>query len=74
MRVYRVVTDRDGATTKEPGKTSTEIIREEHRYAATSMQQVWDAIDWLRNDPERTLIAVIEEHPAIMVLDTGKKQ
>jgi len=68
MKVYRVVTERDGATTKEPGKTSTELLREEHRYAAETMQEVWDAIDWLRNDPERVLLAVIEEAPAITVL------
>ena len=68
MKVFRVVTERDGATTKELGKTSTELLREEHRFAAETMQEVWDAIDWLRNDPERTLLAMIEEAPAITVL------
>lgn len=68
MKVYRVVTERDGETKKEPGKTSTELIQETHRYAAETMQEVWDAIDWLRNDPERVLLAVIEEAPAITVL------
>lgn len=68
MKVYRVVTERDGETKKEPGKTSTELLREEHRFAAETMQEVWDAIDWLRNDPERVLLAVIEEAPAITVL------
>ena len=68
MKVYRVVTERDGEITKEPGKTSMELLREEHRFAAETMKEVWDAIDWLRNDPERTLLAVIEEAPAITVL------
>jgi len=68
MKVFRVVVERDGETTKEPGKVSTELVREEFRYAAETMSEVWDAIDWLRNDPERTLLAVIEEAPAITVL------
>ena len=68
MKVYRVVTERDGATTKEPGKTSTEIMREEFRYAASTIDEVWEAIARLRNDPERAVIALIEEAPAITIL------
>jgi len=68
MKVYRVVTERDGDTTKEPGRTSTDIVREEFRFAAETMQEVWDAIEWIRNDQERDLIAVIEEATAITVL------
>ena len=68
MKIYRVVTERDGETIKEPGKTSTELVRDEYRYAAETIQEVWDAIDWLLNDPERTLLAVIEEAPSIIVL------
>lgn len=73
MKVYRVVTERDGETKKEPGKTSTELLREEHRFAAETMQEVWDAIGWLRDDPERVLLAVIEEAPAIKVLGHNYK-
>lgn len=68
MRVYRVVAERDGATTRKPGEVSVEVVREDYRFAAESMQQVWDATEALRNDPERTLIAIIEEAPAITVL------
>ena len=68
MKVYRVVTERDGATMKQPGLTSIEMLREEFRYAANTMQEVWDAIEWLRNDTECTVIALIEEAPAITVL------
>ena len=68
MKVYRVVTERDGRTTKTPGTVSVEVLREDHRYAAESMQTVWDRIAWLREDPECTLIAIIEEAPAITVL------
>ena len=60
--------DRDGEATREHGRRSTEIVREEHRFAADTMQQVWDAIEWMRHDPERTLIALVEEAPAITVL------
>lgn len=69
MKVYRVVTDRDGDTTKTNGKTATEIVREEFRYAAEDMSLVWQEISWLRNDPERTLIAIVEEAPQIKVLN-----
>ena len=68
MKIYRVVTEHDGATIRESGKASTEIVREEFRFAAESMQRVWNAIDWLRDDKERTLIALLEEAPAITVL------
>ena len=69
MKVYRVVTERDGRTTKEPGTTSTEIIREDWRYAADTIDQVWEAIAFWRNEPTFTVIAIIEEHPAITVIE-----
>lgn len=68
MKVFRVVTERDGETARESGRVSTELVREDFRYAAETMQEVWAAIDWLRNDPERTLVALVEEAPAITVL------
>ena len=68
MKVFRVVTERDGETTKEQGKVVTELVREEYRYAAESIQVVWDGIAWLRDDPERVLIGIVEEAPAITVL------
>lgn len=74
MNCYRVVSERDGATTKEPGKTSTEILRESHYYAAESIDEVWEAIAWLRNDPERTMIALIKEVDAMVVLPAGPAQ
>ena len=68
MKVIRVVTERDGKTTKVPGETSTEIVREEFHYAADSIEQVWESAEWLREDPNRTVIAIIEQIPAITVL------
>ena len=72
MKIYRVVTERDGETTKKPGESTTEIVRSDYRYAANSMQQVWDAIDWMKNDTETTLVAILEEHPAITILEEVK--
>ena len=72
MKVFRVVSERDGRTTKEPGKTSVEIVREEYRYAAETMEQVWDRIEFMRLDPEQALIAIIEEAPAITVIDIAQ--
>ena len=66
MKVFRVVTERDGETTKEPGKTSTEVIRSEYRYAADVIGQAWDAAMSLPYDEQ--VIAIHEEHPAITVL------
>ena len=68
MKVYRVVYEEDGETTAEQGKRSTEIRRVEVRYAANTINQVWEAIDWLLSDEERTIIAILEEAPAITVL------
>jgi hypothetical protein len=74
MKIFRVVTERDGQTTKEPGRVTTGIVREEFRYAATTIKDVWDAITWLHNDPERTLIALIEDAPSITVLTPIEEQ
>jgi len=68
MKVYRVTTERDGVTSREPGRTSTEVLQEHHYYAAETIEQVWQAIDWLRSDPERTVLGVIEVLPALTVL------
>ena len=68
MKIFRVVTQRDGKTIKEPGIVETEIKQIDRRYAAEKMQQVWEEIEYIRNDDEETLIAIIEEHPAISII------
>ena len=40
MKVFRVVVERDGETTREPGKTSTEVIRDSYMYAANNINDV----------------------------------
>ena len=74
MNVYRVVTERDGATTKVPGRISTDIERFTYHYAADTMRQVWEAIAWLRDDPEVELIAVIQDISGLSVLTAEKEK
>jgi len=71
MKVYQVVYEHDGETTTALGKKSTEITRMVIRYAAEHIAEVWEAIEWLRNDEEQTIIAIIEEAPAITVLGSN---
>jgi hypothetical protein len=73
MKIFRVVTQRDGNTVKAPGISETELKQVDRRYAADTMQRVWDEIEAIRNDPEEDLIAIIEEHPAITVLGPNAK-
>lgn len=68
MKLFRVCTEYDGKSIKDSGTTRTELLREEILYAAETMTDVWEAIEWMRLDPERTLIALVEEAPAITVL------
>lgn len=69
MKVFLVVTERDGKTSKEPGKTSTDIIKTHRRYAAETLDQVWRAAKFLNTEDE-TVTAILEEHPAITILST----
>lgn len=71
MKVFRVVTQRDGNTVKAPGVSETEIRQINRLYGADTMQQVWDEIESIRNDPEEDLIAIVEEHPAIQIVTSN---
>ena len=70
MKVFRVVTEKDGETIKIPGNTKTEIVQADYRYAAESIEYVFDAINRLIIHEEETVTSVIEEHPNIMILKT----
>jgi len=74
MKLFRVVTQRDGRTVKAPGISETEVQQVNLRYAAETMQEVWNEIEYIRNDPEQELIAIIEEQPAVIVLTKGEGQ
>ena len=67
MKVFVVTTDRDGDTTKVPGRTETEVIRTERRFAAEIIDDVWNAAPiFVTSDEE--IVAIYEEHPAIIIL------
>lgn len=68
MKVFRVVTERDGNTVKAPGVAETAILRVDRYFVAETMDEVWTEIALIRSDPEETLIAIIEEHPSVMVI------
>ena len=70
MKVFVVLTERDGETTKKPGETATKKVRTEKRYTAIAIEQVWEMI---HGKPEffgvdEDLIGIYEENPAITVL------
>ncbi len=70
MKVFVVITERDGDTTKAPGRTETEICRVERRFAAETIEMVWkEAMLFpLRDEWDETIVAIYEEHPSIVVL------
>ena len=75
MKLYRVITERDSHVyINDSGKGVTEILRKEHRYTADSIQDVWDAVEWLRTDPEVTIIAIIEDAPLVTVVQRNQQE
>ena len=72
MRVFNVVTERDGDTTKAPGKTTTEIVREEFLYAAETIDRVWAEAQSMRDSLGHEIVSVAEIAPAIVVLSNAK--
>ena len=73
MKVYRVILEHDGKTTRNPGEISTEILRTEIYYAAEEIDQVWDAVN-KRLLNTQTIFAIIEEHPTIIILEASPLQ
>ena len=70
MKVFVIVTERDGETTKKPGKSSTQIIKSERRYAAMDIKQVWE-VYWSKTefrDETEELVAIYEEHGGLTIL------
>jgi hypothetical protein len=70
MKVFVVLTQYDGETTKKPGETSTEVKKRERRFAAMTIEEVWKHHF---NSPEfvdegEELIAIYEEHGGLTIL------
>ncbi len=72
MKVFAVVTERDGETMKSPGHAETEIVRTTRRFAAETIESVWESRFW--RNPEETVVAIYEEHSAIVVLHSGDSE
>ena len=68
MKIFKVVTERDGETTKSPGRSDTDVIHSEYRYAADTIDQVWAAANALVCDLDETIVLIFEEHPAVTIL------
>jgi hypothetical protein len=76
MKIYSIITERDGETTKEPGCSTTKLERTERLYAADSIQAVWE---YVRNaevfsDYGETIISLSEVAPAIHIIDNPARQ
>lgn len=71
MKIFEVVTGRDGYTVRAPGVSETEVIREKLLFAANSIEEVWDYIKWIRDDPEQELLAIAEAAEAVTII--GKR-
>lgn len=71
MKVFCVITERDGDTTKSPGRTETDIHRVDRRFAAETIERVWEEARLLPED--ETIVAIYEEHPSIVVLHGGEQ-
>ena len=71
MKVYSLITERDGETTKEPGCSTTKIERTERLYAAGSIQAVWEYVHKAEvfSDYGETIISLSEVAPAIHIIE-----
>ena len=68
-KVYVVITEVDGETHKEPGRTTTDIHQNQYRFAANSIRKVLQAAERMLGHSEEEIVTIHEEHPAIIVLD-----
>lgn len=71
MKIFKVITERDGIQHNSPGIITTEVMREEYFYVAKNMQDVWDGIEWIRNDEEKTLMCIQEWVGSATVISNG---
>jgi len=68
MKLYQVSYNEDGRTIKASGVTETEIRRCDLFFAAESIEKVWEATQWVRDDEEKEFIHVGEVCSSIQVL------
>jgi hypothetical protein len=72
MKVYSLITERDGETTKAPGCSTTKLERTERLYAADSILAVWEYVHKAEvfSDYGETIISLSEVAPAIHIIDS----
>jgi hypothetical protein len=69
MKIYKVIIDTDGETTKRDGEVSTEIVQTKMYFAAQSIGVVFDAAMRRAGDGDGDVVAVIEVIPSVTILD-----
>ena len=68
MKLYQVSYNEDGRTVKGNGIKETEVRRCDLFFAAESIEQVWAATQWIRDDEEKEFVHVGEVCPMVQVL------
>jgi len=68
MKVFLVITEQDGETRKEDGDIITKIEKRHYRYAAETIEQVWQHHNKIHCVMEEEIVTIHEEHSAIIVL------
>ena len=76
MKLYSLITERDGETKKEPGCSTTKIERTERLYVAESIQAVWEYAHKAEvfSDYGEAIISLSEVAPAIHIIGTPARQ
>ena len=67
MKIFVVVSETEGETKKEPGKTSTDIHRVTSYFAANTIERVWEALEPKRQTGE-VIVSIQEAAPAVYIL------
>lgn len=68
MNLYVVEWEEDGKTVKAPGVAETEIKQCNRYFAAENWETVWEAVEYIRSDPERRLKRVGEVLESVTVI------
>lgn len=67
VKIFRVTSETEGETKKEPGKISTDIHRVTSYFAAHTIERVWKALEPKRKCGE-VIVEISEAAPAITIL------
>jgi hypothetical protein len=68
MKLFQVQYEQDGASYKDGHKSVTDIDRVTMSLCAENIQQVWDALEYIRLDEEKTIMSIAEVLPAVQIL------